>query len=116
MKYPCKTCLVKPACSRPCDEYNIFTNRLVDSYAPVTILIFSILLIVSGFVVILTSSNPDLALRTYFNWVWWTSMTILSLLDWRRFFDSIVSSVLLAPIMLPCMIVWKIQARLYKRF
>ena len=115
MKYPCKTCLVKPACSEECSEYNIFMEKLKDVWAPLLIGLYSMLFLGTCFAVILHYPNEQ-ALHAYIKWLWWSSMMILLILDWRMFFEHIFLSVLLSPIMMPAMLVWKIQAKIYKRF
>jgi pheromone shutdown protein TraB len=117
MKYPCKICLVKPACSQECDLYNVFMKKLADLWAPLTIFLSCILLIISCFAIIIHyQTNTQDFLQTYFKWLWWSSMIINLILDRKVFFEHILISVLLAPIMVPPILVWKLQTKLYKRF
>ena len=117
MKYPCKTCLVKPACSKDCDEYNKFMKRLSELWSPIVVIISCIILMLTFFILIIhTKTNTEVIFQIYFKWLWWGSTIILLVLDWERFFRNIFLSVFLAPILLPSMIAWKIQAKLYKRF
>jgi uncharacterized integral membrane protein len=117
MKYPCKVCLVKPACSHACNEYNKFMKRLSELWSPLIILIACIMLMLTFFILIIhNQTNTEGIVKEYFKWLWWSSMITLLLLDRKVFFEHILISVLLAPIMVPSMVAWKIQSRIYKRF
>jgi len=115
MKYPCKTCLVEPACRVECNEYKKFIKRLSDLWSPIIICTFSLLVGISAFIAVVYYESHNVA-TLFIRALWIISSLIICILQPRHFFKNLFSSIFLAPIMAPSMIIWTIQAKLYKRF
>jgi hypothetical protein len=116
MKYPCKTCLVKPACNmkKECREYQLFMSFLKDIVCPISVGISCILLTVAFFTIIIYFGDDQLYRFMFMTWVATALINIvISIIVGIQ--GGVFLSVLLAPMTVLYFIILAFAVKKYKR-
>ncbi len=114
MKYPCKLCLVKPACSQKCNSYRIFIKVLTDIWLPICVGVTCILLTLSSFYFLIKYGEEQMFIFMQIVWVI-SALINLTLTLTRQANFGLLLSLCLAPITMPFLVLCLITAKMYKR-
>jgi hypothetical protein len=106
MKYPCKNCLVKPACTIQCKDYHNFIELMASVISPILMIISC--LIVTGLMLYISLMNENYKLIWCIISASWLLWIIIQ--DEDSFFLTLIS-----PLILPAFIAIKILAKIYRR-
>lgn len=114
MKYPCKLCLVRPACTEQCNEYKNFLKVLTDIWLPICIGVTSILLIVSSFYFLIKYGEEQMFIFIHVIWVVSAFINMILALTGQAK-AGLFLSIFLAPITMLFLVLCLITAKMYKR-